>query len=432
MCDSLIRLRIQFFFSAVVLLCAIGFNPFQPSVCAQVEPAPTTWTSAQGQAIEADFVRLTEDAVVLRLKKNGTEATVPLASLSIDSHFQAIKLGNPDAFSKPVPKAEVKPVAVAVELPKLNLSVDEILKSPFPANPKLEQFLDITKRELAAGDFMVLWHMQPSKMQTDVEEVIAKSIETLGPTTIKQIQILMRDLNTVVQDKKEFLFANPAIASQAALVEQLELEWPLLSGFMAAVSPEDNWQVSNFQKGAIVPWMAKMNVSLAPYILASLQAAKTSTQSTAPVFNISDIQYNILSQTADSAEVEFSVEGYPPLKKRFQKAGDIWIDPALMNDARKTLDAAKTQLAGGAKPQLAMINTTLATLIAAVGGLARANTQSDFDQAVALLQDISRGFAQLAGPPPAGPRPGGPGAGGPRAGGLSGPRSDSSQDGPSR
>jgi hypothetical protein len=168
---------------------------------------------------------------------DGREAKVGLSSLSLDSHLQAVKLANPAAFSKPLPKAEIKQ-EIKVEIPELSLNVDEMLRSPFPSNPTIEQFLDILQREHAAGNFFVDWHAIPPKMQSDIEDLVVKSVEVVGPTTVNQIRILLRDLNTIVQDKQEFILAHPMVASQPQLVAQLEKHWPLLTGTVGAFTQE--------------------------------------------------------------------------------------------------------------------------------------------------------------------------------------------------
>ena len=43
---------------------------------AAIEPAPTTWTNDKGVVIEAEFVSMTDEGVVLRLSRDGREAAV--------------------------------------------------------------------------------------------------------------------------------------------------------------------------------------------------------------------------------------------------------------------------------------------------------------------------------------------------------------------
>ncbi len=381
------------------------------------ESPPTVWTNDKGSALEADFVRMTEDAVVLKLKRDGKEVSVPLTSLSIDSHFQAVKLANPDAFSKPIPKAEIKVAEPELELPKLEFTAEQILKSPFPQNASIDQFIEIVQRELAAGNFLVSWHAMPPKMQTDVEEIIVKGHQVIGPSTVKQVQILLRDLNTIVRDKKEFIFGLPEVSSAAGLKLQLQQQWPLIEGLITALAQEENWQPNNFQPGQVAPWLAKLNMALAPSVLAGLESAKQNLPPGA-INSPLDMNYQVLSQTATTAEVEITRGKTPPAKKSFQKVGNVWIDTQEATDFRKAVDAAKAKLAQGAPPELVMARTALTGVIAAVGGLARANTQEEFNEAVGLLRDMTKGLAQNVGLG----APGGLGAGGPPNQGPAGRR----------
>ncbi len=365
-------------------------------VAAQDEPPPSVWTNDKGVQLEADFVRMTEDAVVLKRKLDGKEISVPLALLSIDSHYQAVKLANPTAFSKPVPKAEVKPAEPELELPKLDLNLAQMLKSPFPQETKIDQFLEILQRESEAGNFFVGWHALPPKMQTDVEEVIIKGYGFIGPAVIKQVQILLRDLNTIAQDKKEFVLGLPELASAGPVKAQIEQQWPLVASLSAGLAKEENWQEANFQPGKVPTWLANLNIALAPSILAGMEAAKTALPP-GMIPSASDIKYNVISQTATSAEVEIVTGVAPPVKKSFQKVGNIWIDTQAMNELRKSIDAAKEKMAQGPPPEIGMVKTALSGVIAAVGGLARAGSQEEFNDAASLLRDMMSGLTQSAG-----------------------------------
>lgn len=400
----------------ICLLVAVGAA--QPAFAQ--ESSPTVWTNDKGNTLEAEFVRLTENAVVL--KRDGKEVSVPLKSLSIDSHYQAIKLANPEAFSKPVPKAEIKVEVPALELPKLEFTAEQILKSPFPQNASVDKFLEIQFRELSAGNFVVLWHALPPKLQADVEEVIVKGHQVVGPATVKQVQILLRDLEIVVRDKKEFIFGLPEVAGLGQFKTQLEKAWPLLEGTVSALARPDNWQPNNFQTGQVASWFAKLNMALAPHILAGFEFAKQVAPPGA-VSSLMNVDYQVVSQTANTAEVEFRLGSQPPKKKSLQKVGNIWIDVKEVTDGRKSLEAVKARLAQGAGQELAVAKTALPGLIAAVGGLARANTQEEFNEAVGLLRDMTQGFAKNLGVGAmGGPANSGPGNPGPANQGTGGRR----------
>lgn len=391
----------------------VGLSAQQPT--AAQTPAPTTWTSQTGVEVEADFVRMTDQAVVLKMRRDGSEATVPLTKLSIQSIYQAVRLAHPEEFAKPVPKAEVKP-QVSIELPQLDLNVDEMLKSPFTANTTIDQFFQTMDRLTEEGNFFSGWHALPPKMQTDIEDLIIKGHAALGQSTVKQLQVLLNDLNTIARDKKQFILGLPEISANPQIAAQLEQHWPLVATLISGLAKDVHWQASNFQAGNVPRWLAQLNVDLAPPLMAGLELAGDTLPAgmTLPTLSSS---HNIVSQTANSAEVEVTGPDGKPVKTSFQKVGNIWINVPAMNQLRDGLDAALEKLATGAPQEVGMIRTSLSGIIAAVGGLARANSQEEFNQAVDLLRTIGRGLNQSLGlqaalVPGASGGPGGPGRAG--------------------
>ena len=351
---------------------------------------------------------MTDDAVVLKIKRDGKEATVPLTSLSIDSIYQAVRLANPEAFAKPVPKAEVKP-KFTLELPEFNLTVEDLLKSPFTSPTSIEQFLQTLERLPKEGNFISGWHALPPKMQTDVEDLIVKGHQVLGTATVKQMQILLNDLNTILNEKQQYILGVPAIAANPLFTEELEKNLLLAGMLFEGLAQEQHWQPSNFQKGNVTRWMAQLNVDLAPVILASMEAFSSQLPPGLPN-PMAATNFNIVSQTADTAEVEVNNPMLPQATKMsYQKVGNIWINVPAMNQMRESIDAANAKLATGATQEVGMIKTTLSGIIAAVGGLARANSQEEFNQAVELLQTIGAGLGSSMNLGAGAGRPNGPG-----------------------
>ncbi|MCA9181245.1 MAG: hypothetical protein KDA51_07320, partial [Planctomycetales bacterium] len=257
---------------------------------AAIEPAPTTWTNDKGVVIEAEFVSMTDEGVVLRLSRDGREAAVPLTKLSIDSIYQAVRLSNPQEFSKPVPKALVKPEGP--ELPDLHLTIEDLLQNPYKNGTTIEQFFETYARLPQEGNFFSLWHSLPPKMQVDIEDLIIAAYKQLGPSTIKQIQILLGDVNTIAADKKKFVLSLPEIADNPALLMGLDQAWPLVSSLANALAKDEHWQASNFEKGHVTRWLANLNLDLAPILLA---ADKTVSDSSGPsaIPLLAPAKYNI-------------------------------------------------------------------------------------------------------------------------------------------
>ncbi|MEZ6135263.1 MAG: hypothetical protein R3C53_10170 [Pirellulaceae bacterium] len=388
----------------ILALCTAFLCSFAPRVQAQepAEASPTSWVSADGRAVAAEFVRLTEDGVILRLTTSGKEVAVPFASLSLESHLQALKLADPEAFSKPLVKAPVKTIVEDYVPEGQAFTSDEILISPFVAGTSLEQFLDKGIAEIKRGNMFVVWHALPPRMQNDLEDVMVKAMGNLGKQPIVQLRVLLGSLSGIVHEQRDFIFGYPAVAAQPEVIAEMEPDWPKLAGFMTQISDESKWQVENFEKGKIIPWLAKFAADVAPYA------------DTDEVQEF-DIQYKIISQSADRATVEFTLSGLPPTAPAvppttldLQKVGDIWLVPTWMNELRRGVDQAKQGL-DNAAGSMAMLPMMMTPVVAAVQSVERAETQLEFNAAVDAILGLFQGMAP-------------PGGGGPMAGGPGGPR----------
>lgn len=373
---------------------------------AQEAAGPQKWTYKAGsefREIDAEFVRLTETGVVLRSTANGREAELPLATLSIESHYQAVKLANPEAFSKPLVKA---PEELEVAPPPFELDASEMLKSPFPDDPSIEEFLGILKRESDADNPLVFWHALPTKMQNDVEDVAVKAVGKLGRSVITQLRSLFRNLNTIVQEKKEFIKNNPYVAAQPQVVAMVEPLWPEIAGLVGAFSDEQHWQAENFEKGKIVPWVANFAAAVIPYGKQLGESVKPMLppEAQAQMESETAFNYKILSQSANRGKVEITFNGQPPMEVEVQKVGSLWVVPAWMNPMREILDGADPGLDNLSTTVLPAVTGGLFAVNGIVGRLAAAESQADFDEAVQNLVDMVQGMIPAGGPGgPAGP-----------------------------
>jgi hypothetical protein len=370
----------------LVLLFLVSM-PFAAWAQEPPEATPTSWVNPQGKVIEAEFVRLQDTGVVLRLKSNGKEASVPFSALSLESHLIALKLGEPEAFSKPLLKA---PERVVVEdfVPSMTMSANELLTSPFGSATTLEQFLDTAIAELERGNSFVVWHALPPRMQNDIEDLLVNSMAALGKGPIVQLRSIMKSVNTVIHDKSNFILAHPALASQPEVVASLQKQWPMIAGISSKICDQSKWQSENFTKGKMIPWLAEMVADVGPYAIA-MKEENGEAQGSKTKFT-----YKILSQSADRAKVEFTVTGLPegqqipPLEVDLQKVGNIWLAPTYMNQLRQGLDQALQQVAANSSGVSMVATGLLGTAAAGIGSIERAQTQEEFEAAIEELSAL--------------------------------------------
>ncbi len=365
--------------SALFLLAVLALSA--PYALGQ-EEAAQKWSLRSGTEVEAHFVRGTEKGVILR--KGSKEVEVLFSQLTLESHLQALKLSDPEAFSKPLVKAVVKPV---IPEPAFTLDADVLLKNPFPDNPTIDQFLSTLKSETEANNPMVGWFTLPPKMQDDIITLVSKGAEKLGSSTFTQIRSLMGSVNKIAQNHKEYVKNYPLVASQPQAAPAIDEYWPLAAGLIGALADESHWQAENFEKENFVNWMANFAASVTPY--ATMIGEKVG-DNLPPGVNIStSFEYTIKSQTKDRAEVELRVAGQPPQTIKYQKVGNTWIPPQQMNQFRKDFLDKALETVNENKP--AFVGQVQAGLTVAGQGIrtvASAESQEEFDGAVGGLQSL--------------------------------------------
>ncbi len=346
----------------------------------------TQWTSTSGKTIEAEFVRLSDDGVILKLKSNGQQATVPFSSLSLESHLQAIKLGKPEAFSKPVPKAEIAPV---IEVPPLiSYDLDSVLRSPFSESQSLQVFVDTLSSELEQGNNFAVWHALPEKMQTDLEDLIVAAMAKVGKQPVVQVRTLLNDLNTIIVDKKDFIFGNATLTGDKQTRKELYSHWPMLEQFVGSISKDELWQSENFEKGNVENWLANFLCTLG-----SNQPSMDmlSEEAGIPRMKLSDV-VTVASAQADKGKIRIGMPGLPPAAAQeyvVRKFNDIWLVPAWMNQLKEGVEKAQTELEKADADQVrSVIQTGLFAVVPTFSALARAETQEEFDAIIEGLKPL--------------------------------------------
>lgn len=402
-----------------------------------------TWTSSKGQKIRAEFLRLTDDGVVLKVQPAGKEAEVKFSALSLDSHLQALKLGRPEEFDKPLIKFVLAP-EFEVPGPK-SISLARIARSPFSPDMSLQQFVDVANAEIKDGNLFVFWHMLPKRMQDDIAMMMAKQTEQSGKAPYVQTKALMANLHKIFAKQRDFVFNHSSVANDTEMKQELANLWPILDQLTASLADEELWDYDELTQAENTPdWLARMSMVLSGNLDSIVAYAdhETSGMATKLLDNMQLMQ--VVDEQEDAGQVRFAFQiptslpmggmggptaslasnGAPqpdePLTYRRYKG--IWLPPKFMNEMRAGLDTAMAQLddgsdAGAAQMQMQM---GLGLVVGQVATLANAKTQEEFnvvfDQIAPFLQmamsqkDSLKDMApaMMAGGP--GGRPG-PGAG---------------------
>lgn len=362
---------------AIYLLCSLN-------LLAQ-DSATQEWTSFDGKSLKGQFVRIDGKSVVLKLP-TGKEVNVKLSSLSFESHLQALKLSKPEAFGKDLLKVPEKTEAAQSAT---SVTLEAALANPFGENPTIDSFLQVATSQWKRGNPFISWHMLPTNIREEIAQQSLRNMEALGTPGRSQLSQLISSLSKIATEKREWILG--AQGSQfpflAGAVSDPQKQWPYLVGFLQKLSEAKLWQDDNFNQANIEKWLASM--SLAMGYLNQMHPEK------------SNIAYEVVSQSADSADVEVTVADQKPVKVTFQKQGNLWIVPEAIQEIESQLQEEKQT---NAKSQgLTMMSAGMSFVAPVMKKLAEARTRQEFDQALA-----SSGIQQMMG---AGARSGAGGAG---------------------
>jgi hypothetical protein len=412
----LIRARIAGFLKqaaglALALLCLGGIP-----VSGQDDKL-LTWSDSSGNyKIEAAFVRIQGEAVILA-KSDGSQITVPLEKLSLSSQLQARKAADPQAFTKLAPRPAAAPVVPLGE-------------SPFPPDPTLEQTLQIVFDSLKAKNPEVAWHALPAAWQSDIESVVIKAADLVGPTLLKQTPAVLKNVLTIVRDKQEFIVGSQFMADKPEVAEQARTVLPALVPIVEIFARSSTWSADNFKKGQVGPWTVKMLRDLTAASSQLEELMKTLPQANEGQLSLEDISFRVLNESGNSGMVELTAPGQESQEVAFTKVGNRWVPADLAAGWKEGIGEAQSQLAAIPAQQVqqfragAGMGLTFANGL--LGSLASASTQAEFDAALdQILSTAGQGlnFQMQAGGGPGGPggpggqgRPGGPGFSAPPGG----------------
>ena len=376
-------------YRTLVLLVCVALAVPSLRLRAQEEAAPTKWTNPKGQVIDAEFVRLVEGAVILRLSSTGQETTVPLSKLSLESHLQALKMADPEAFTKELVKA---PVPVEAFEPEFKLSLADVAVSPFGTDPTIDQFMATVKSELKRGNMFVFWHMMPPKMQADIDTIVSRTGTSLGNQTLGQIRSALGMIRDIASKKAEFIMNSTVVPVEPESVDSMQKDWPRVVAITNVLAEPSLWDPANFQPGQTAGWLARILSELGP-LLQSDQAGDTVEAHVGgtTIRAYTELNFEIVSQSADRAEIDLKfAEGLEPKRIQVQKVGNVWVVPAFMNEFRKGLDQGLMVSKAGFNP--APINAAFFPINAILGQLDQAETQEEFDTALAAIQPMIQGL----------------------------------------
>ncbi|MEQ9408490.1 MAG: hypothetical protein RIK87_12220 [Fuerstiella sp.] len=257
------------------------------------------------------------------------------------------------------------------------------------------------------GQPVVAWNSLPPSYQTDINDIVRTFGASMDAEVWKQVMSLLGNVHQLLVDKQEFIVNHPAIA-ESENPEAAKESVGHVAGLLKTIldSTGNLEKLKQFDGGE---FMKTSGSALVKQIDAMARLAPTG-PAAGPVglAALDAVQIETVTSTDTTATLKMTSPDGKEEEQEFVKVDGKWLPKDMAENWDQQVSDAKQGLAelpaqmGQMRMQVAMATGMVSGILTP---LQSAETQEQFNQAVAGLQQSAMGF--MGGPPGAGPGPGG-------------------------
>lgn len=247
--------------------------------------------------------------------------------------------------------------------------------------------------EMANNNPGVLWDAMPSSYQDDVESVIHDAAAKMDAEVYDKGFVILEKLVEVLKDKRDFILSHPMVQSTLMAMsltnqEELKQNWDEIVEFVAILAASEIRNLDSLQTIDVGAFLDGTGGKLMSQI-EKISQISSDTEFAKTWDKFKNVEVDVKSTEGDKAVIEVKTEGEAPWTGTLVKVEGKWIPEDVARDWKKNMDELKAQVAGwsgmmGAE-QKTMMMAQMAGIEAVLDQLAKAETQEEFNQAIAGL-----------------------------------------------
>ncbi|MBM3966075.1 MAG: hypothetical protein FJ308_13580 [Planctomycetes bacterium] len=395
----------------------------------------TQWIDNTGKnKVEAEFVRIEGNQVVLKRSDSGKEIKVPLERLSTESAARAKKMSSAGSpATKPGASSTPSTKAPSASSPASSAAV--ALRDDMGA----KDFVDAVFGELAKGNMIVLWDAFPANKQKEVEEVVINFAKRLDSRTFDMVRKTRNSIVEILKKQQNFIINSEVLQIPSELREDFTRSYPAAVELADSVISKDLLDGKRLQKGdlrnLLDPYFKKVNQSGEAFAASFPEGHPVRQEyEKAKKLGVASAKYSVDNIQSDRAEVNMEIENLPPGAENkplvITLVDGRWLPEDLVRNWDTTMMQAKGLIAVMNPDQIHQgVSSVLLLANAPINNLKNAKTQEEFDRTLKELQALLAAAGAMGGGPGAGGPPGFGGPGG--APGFGGPGGPAGFGGPS-
>ncbi len=248
--------------------------------------------------------------------------------------------------------------------------------------------------DLAAGRVEVAWEALPESYRADVQSVIRDGAAKLDAEVWNTTFVALGKVGRILEEKRDFLLANPMLAGQQDNLPQIEMAIDGLATVIRTLSSSEIGDLEQLARLDVGEFLAGTGSKLMDQLRA-MPAAEGEESMTAALEKLAATSATVVSRDGERATLRIEAPDEDPQEQVWVQVDGRWVPESMasswdaeMQKIRDGIAQAEAAMAPDRKQavmmQLAMVNGVLDRLLAT-------QTAEEFNQQVGALLGLAMG-----------------------------------------
>jgi hypothetical protein len=255
---------------------------------------------------------------------------------------------------------------------------------------------------LAENKPVVVWDFLPESYQKDVHEIVHSAIAKVDAGLYDQSVALGQRVAKLLKDKKTFILGNPTVSQMLPNKAELEKQWDPIVGVLDTILNSElakHETAKNINLGSFLDKTGSKvmaDIANAAKLAGGGEKPGEANEIVQVYEKAKKIKATLVKEDGDKATVKLeSPDEKTPKELEFVRIEGKWIPKEMADTWKKNIDEAKKSIAEMKPEEMKKIKEQAIPMIGMVEGLMgtleKANTQEDFDAALAGLMQLMGG-----------------------------------------
>lgn len=259
--------------------------------------------------------------------------------------------------------------------------------------------------QLAEGHPEVLWQGLPASYREDIAGLIHQGAGKLDKDVWNKTFALISKAGKVLEEKREFILANPAIESQAKDRAALEQGLDSLTAVVRTVGESELGDIDKLRTLDVESFLAGTGARIFSELEKASSVAKDDSW-TSGLSKLGKTRVTLISREGDEAQVRIEAPGEEPREEALVRVDERWVPREMADEWKEHMDDARGRLDSAAAAMEPSQKKALLTQLSMADGfldqLHATKTAEEFNGQIGMVIGMLMGSMMQHGAPPQG------------------------------